>query len=154
MPTMAPSAVSERVSASMTASSVSPSLGAGTALTVPDPDRVERDERLVRRRFWQKLRANLHRIPFLEDLLAAYFCATDPATPYRAKAILLGALAYFVLPVDAVPDWLLIAGFTDDAAVLAAAVQTVRANLTPAHWGRAKEVLRAETGADDAGTTD
>ena len=33
------------------------------------------------------------------------------------------------------------------------AVQTVRANLTPAHWGRAKEVLRAETGADDAGTT-
>lgn len=141
----------------MTAPSAFPSLGrslgTGTALSVPDPDRVERDERLVRRRFWQKLRANLHRIPFLEDLLAAYFCATDPATPYRAKAILLGALAYFVLPVDAVPDWLLIAGFTDDAAVLAAAVQTVRANLTPAHWGRAKEVLRAETGAGEAGKT-
>ncbi|SMF84293.1 Uncharacterized membrane protein YkvA, DUF1232 family [Azospirillum oryzae] len=133
--------------------SLGPSIGTGTALAVPDPDRVERDERLVRRRFWQKLRANLHRIPFLEDLLAAYFCATDPATPYRAKAILLGALAYFVLPVDALPDWLLIAGFTDDAAVLAAAVQTVRANLTPAHWGRAKEVLRAETGNSDAGTT-
>ncbi|PWC82345.1 hypothetical protein TSH100_24050 [Azospirillum sp. TSH100] len=115
-------------------------------MTVPDPGRVERDERLVRRRFWQKLRANLHRIPFLEELVAAYFCATDPATPYRAKAILLGALAYFVLPVDAVPDWLLIAGFTDDAAVLAAAVQTVRTNLTPAHWARAKQALSAETG--------
>lgn len=124
--------------------------GTGTALTVPDPERVDRDERLVRRRFWQKLRANLHRVPFLEELLAAYFCATDPATPYRAKAILLGALAYFILPVDALPDWLLIAGFTDDAAVLAAAVQTVRANLTPAHWTRAKETLRAET-AEEAG---
>lgn len=136
----------------MTASSVSPSLGrslgTGTALTVSDPDRVERDELLVRRRFWQKLRANLHRVPFLEELLAAYFCATDPATPYRAKAILLAALAYFVLPVDAVPDWLLIAGFTDDAAVLAAAVQTVRTNLTPGHWLRAKEALHAEKGGE------
>lgn len=135
----------------MAASSVSPPLGTGTALTVSDPDRVERDERLVRRRFWQKLRANLHRIPFLEEVLAAYFCATDPATPYRAKAILLAALAYFVLPVDAVPDWLLIAGFTDDAAVLAAAVQTVRTNLTPAHWQRAKQALRAEKGSEEIG---
>jgi len=135
----------------MAASSVSPPLGTGTALTVSDPDRVERDERLVRRRFWQKLRANLHRVPFLEEVLAAYFCATDPATPYRAKAILLAALAYFVLPVDAVPDWLLIAGFTDDAAVLAAAVQTVRTNLTPAHWQRAKQALRAEKGSEEIG---
>jgi uncharacterized membrane protein YkvA (DUF1232 family) len=139
----------------MSASSILPSLdtgiGTGTALTIPDPDRVERDERLVRRRFWQKLRANLHRVPFLEELLAAYFCATDPATPYRAKAILLAALAYFVLPFDAVPDWLLIAGFTDDAAVLAAAVQTVRTNLTPAHWTRAKQALRAETGGAETG---
>ena len=125
--------------------------GTGTALAIPDPVRVERDERLVRRRFWPKLRANLHRIPFLEDLLAAYFCAIDPATPYRAKAILLGALAYFVLPVDALPDWLLIAGFTDDAAVLAAAIQTVRSNQTPAHWNRAKETLRAEA---DGGETE
>ncbi|WP_042442276.1 YkvA family protein [Azospirillum sp. B510] len=136
----------------MTASSISPL--PGNALTVPDPDRVERDERLVRRRFWRTLRANLHRIPFLEDLLAAYFCATDPATPYRAKAILLGALAYFVLPVDVVPDWLLGIGFTDDAAVLAAAVQMVRANLTPAHWARAKEALRAEAAAETAGGDD
>lgn len=139
----------------MTASSVfpflGPSLGPGTALTVLDPDRVERDERLVRRRFWQKLRANLHRVPVLKELLAAYFCATDPATPYRAKAILLAALAYFVLPVDAVPDWLLVAGFTDDAAVLAAAVQAVRTNLTPAHWQRAEQVLRAAKGSEMEG---
>lgn len=124
----------------------------GTELTIPDPERVERDERLVRGRFWPKLRANLHRIPFLEELLAAYFCATDPATPYRAKGILLAALAYFVLPVDVVPDWLLIAGFTDDAAVLAAAIQTVRANLTPAHWTRAKETLRAEAAGNSERT--
>ncbi|ANC92393.1 DUF1232 domain-containing protein [Azospirillum humicireducens] len=125
------------------------SVPTGTELTITDPERVAQDERLVRRSFWLKLRANLHRIPFLEDLLAAYFCATDPATPYRAKGILLAALAYFILPVDVVPDWLLIAGFTDDAAVLAAAIQTVRANLTPAHWARAKETLRAEASGSE-----
>ncbi|MBP2299947.1 YkvA family protein [Azospirillum picis] len=114
---------------------------------VADPERAARDERLVRHRFWAKLRGNLHRIPFLEEVLAAFYCATDPATPRRAKAILLAALAYFVLPADAVPDWLLIAGFTDDAAVLAAAIQTVRTHLTPAHWERARETLRKEEAA-------
>ena len=117
----------------------------GTALILYDPARVEREERLVRRHFWRKLRANLHRIPFLEELLAAYYCATDPATPFRAKAILLGALAYFVMPVDALPDWLAVVGFTDDAAVLIAAVHAVRANLTPDHWSRARGALRKET---------
>lgn len=121
----------------------------GTDLILYDPIRVEREERFVRRNFWRKLRANLHRIPFLEDLLAAYYCATDRATPFKVKAILLGALAYFVLPVDALPDWLVVAGFTDDAAVLAAAIQAVRAHLLPEHWSRAHGALRAETIAGD-----
>ncbi|AWK87797.1 YkvA family protein [Azospirillum thermophilum] len=119
-----------------------------------DEARVEREERFVRRRFWRTLRANLHRIPFLEDLLAAYYCATDRATPMKAKAILLATLVYFILPADAVPDWLLLAGFTDDAAVLAAAVQAVRMNLTPAHRERAKQALASpdlgEGGAEAA----
>ncbi|SMH56718.1 YkvA family protein [Azospirillum agricola] len=127
----------------------------GTDLVLYDPVRVEREERFVRRNFWRKLRANLHRIPFLEELLAAYFCATDSGTPFKVKAILLGALAYFVLPVDALPDWLLVAGFTDDAAVLAAAIQAVRTNLMPDHWLRAQEALRVETaGLDKAGMGD
>lgn len=122
-------------------------MATGTDLIVYDPVRAQREERFVRRNFWRKLRANLHRIPFLEELLAAYFCATDPATPFKVKAILFGALAYFVLPVDALPDWLALAGFTDDAAVLAAAIQAVRSNMLPAHWSRAYAALRAETAA-------
>jgi hypothetical protein len=51
-----------------------------------------KQERL-RREFWPKLKRNLARLPFAEDLLAAYFCALDPTTPVRSKAILLGALA-------------------------------------------------------------
>ena len=117
---------------------------AGALPAVIDPIRVERDERYVRRRFWNTLRANLHRIPFLEQALAAFFCATDPQTPFKAKAILMAALAYFVLPADSIPDWVIAVGFVDDAAVLATAVQAVRSNLRPEHHDRARATLRKE----------
>ena len=102
---------------------------------------MEQDERLVRERFWSKLRSSVARIPFAEDAVASFYCATDSSTPTKAKAILLGALAYFVMPVDAVPDFLALLGFTDDAAVLMAAVQTVRSNLRPDHYEKARETL-------------
>jgi uncharacterized membrane protein YkvA (DUF1232 family) len=102
---------------------------------------MEQDERLVRERFWSKLRSSIARIPFAEDAVAAFYCATDSSTPTKTKAILLGALAYFIMPVDAVPDFIALLGFTDDAALLMAAVQTVRANLRPDHYDRARETL-------------
>ena len=95
----------------------------------------------LRRDFWPKLKRNLARIPFAEDLIAAYFCALDPATPTRAKAILLGALAYFIMPADLVPDFVIALGFVDDAAVLMAAVNAIGANMKPHHRERAREVL-------------
>ena len=63
-------------------------------------------------------------IPFAEDLLAAYYCAFDRNTPLPVKTSLIGALAYFVLPIDAIPDVLPVLGFTDDAAMLATHHQT------------------------------
>lgn len=117
--------------------------GLGTLPAATDRLRAEQDERTVRRGIWTKLRANLHRVPVLDQALAAYFCATDPVTPFRAKAILMGALAYFILPSDAVPDWVVLIGFADDAAVLAAAVRAVRGSLRPEHQERARAVLEA-----------
>ncbi|MBP2296642.1 YkvA family protein [Azospirillum rugosum] len=119
--------------------------GTGRALpAVIDRFRAERDERYVRRGLWNKLRANLHRVPVLDQALAAYFCATDPVTPFRAKAMLMGALAYFILPSDTVPDWMVAIGFADDAAVLAAAIQAVRSSMKPEHQERARTVLETE----------
>jgi uncharacterized membrane protein YkvA (DUF1232 family) len=103
------------------------------------------------RTFWPKLKRNLARLPFAEDLIAAYFCALDPATPARAKVILLGALAYFVMPVDLVPDFVLALGFADDAVVLMAAVNAIGANLKPHHRERARAVLaEAKAGVIEA----
>jgi uncharacterized membrane protein YkvA (DUF1232 family) len=107
---------------------------------------MEQDERLVRERFWSKLRSSIARVPFAQDAVASYYCATDSSTPTKAKAILLGALAYFVMPADAVPDFIALLGFTDDAALLMAAVQTVRTHMRPDHYDRARETL---AGLDD-----
>jgi uncharacterized membrane protein YkvA (DUF1232 family) len=105
------------------------------------PAVVARNERIARDGLWRKLRRFAGRIPFAVDLVAAYYCARDPATPFRARAILIAAVAYFVLPIDAVPDALTVIGFTDDAAVLAAAVAVAGAHITPAHREAARRAL-------------
>ena len=96
----------------------------------------------LRRNFWRKLRKVAAYIPFTEDLLAAYYCAFDRETPRHVQVALLGALAYFILPFDFVPDMLPILGFTDDAAVLAAAIRTVASNITPEHREAARAALK------------
>ena len=93
------------------------------------------------RRFWAKLRRVLARIPFAEDLVASWYCALDRDTPTRVRAVLFGAIAYFVLPTDAVPDLFAGLGFTDDAAVLAAAIATVSRHLQPKHRLEARASL-------------
>jgi uncharacterized membrane protein YkvA (DUF1232 family) len=105
------------------------------------PVAIERNERIVRAGFWRKLRRLIGRLPFAQDLVGAYFCAVDPATPLMARAVLMAAVAYFVLPIDAVPDFLAVLGFGDDAAVLAAAIGTAGAHMMPAHREAARDAL-------------
>jgi uncharacterized membrane protein YkvA (DUF1232 family) len=103
--------------------------------------RMAADEAEVRRRFWRKLRGLAARLPFADDLVAAYYCAFDRQTPLHVKAALLGALAYFILPADVIPDVLPVIGYTDDAAVLAAAVKLVASHITPDHREAARRTL-------------
>jgi uncharacterized membrane protein YkvA (DUF1232 family) len=106
-----------------------------------DAERVARDEEIVRRGFWRKLKRFAARVPFAEDLLAAYYCAFDRDTPFQVKAALLGALAYFVLPFDVIPDMMPVLGFADDAAVLATALRLVASHMRPEHREAAKRAL-------------
>jgi uncharacterized membrane protein YkvA (DUF1232 family) len=96
--------------------------------------------------FWAKVRRFGRQLPFLEDLLAAYYCMTDPGTPRRVKLILIGAIAYFVLPADAMPDLLPFLGFADDAAMLAAAIAQVAGAINDTHRQKARTVLETEEG--------
>jgi uncharacterized membrane protein YkvA (DUF1232 family) len=100
-----------------------------------------RDEERVRRRFWQKVRRVAVQLPFAEDLLAAWYCAFDRETPTEVRAALIGALAYFVLPFDAMPDVMPMLGFADDAAVLATALRLVANHLLPEHRAAAQRAI-------------
>ncbi|MDR6831135.1 uncharacterized membrane protein YkvA (DUF1232 family) [Bosea sp. BE271] len=100
-----------------------------------------RDEAKFGADFMARLKRVAKRIPFAEDLLAAWFCARDPATPRRVRMTLLAALGYFVLPIDALPDIMPLLGFTDDAAVIAAAIAAVAGSITIEHRERAKKAM-------------
>lgn len=105
------------------------------------PAVVARNRHTVERSFWKKLLKVAARIPFAEEAAAAYFCATDATTPAHVKAILLAALAYFVIPTDLIPDFVAGFGFTDDAAVLATAMGLVSNHIRPHHHARARAAL-------------
>jgi len=100
-----------------------------------------RDEARFGAEFFARLKRVAKRIPFSEDLLAAWICARDPSTPRRVRMTLLAALGYFVLPLDALPDIMPLLGFTDDAAVIAAAVAAVAGSITPEHREKAKRAM-------------
>jgi uncharacterized membrane protein YkvA (DUF1232 family) len=105
-------------------------------------DRLAKDRESVRKRFWVKLKQVAAQLPFAEDLLAAYYCAFDKQTPRHVQAALLGAVAYFILPFDFIPDMLPVLGFTDDAAVLATAIRLVANHITPDHREAARAALK------------
>ena len=105
-------------------------------------DRLAKDPESLRRRFWIKLKKVVGKLPFAEDLLAAYYCAFDRQTPRHVQAALLGAIAYFILPFDFIPDMLPVLGFTDDAAILATAIRLVSAHILPEHREAARAALQ------------
>jgi uncharacterized membrane protein YkvA (DUF1232 family) len=111
----------------------------GEILGPEDVDAQTEDR--VRRRFWPTLRKAFRQIPFAQDVVAAYYCALDPEVPWRVRATLIGALAYFVAPIDAVPDFLPAIGFSDDVTVLFGAITLVAAHITPDHRERARKAL-------------
>lgn len=97
----------------------------------PGSDEEQSDqEQNVRRKFWPTFRKAFAQLPFAEDVVTAYYCALDEKTPAHAKGILLAALAYFVLPIDIIPDFIVAIGFGDDIAILTAAITTLRSHMT------------------------
>ena len=83
--------------------------------------------------FWAKVRryAKAAGKNLVETALQLYYAAESPQTPVAAKGVIYGALAYFISPIDIIPDLLPGVGYTDDLAVLLAAIGIVAANISP-----------------------
>ncbi|MEO1748348.1 MAG: YkvA family protein [Pseudomonadota bacterium] len=99
------------------------------------------NEKRVKDSFWPKFKRVASSLPFASDILSAYYCAMDPETPTRVRGVLFAALAYFILPLDTLPDFIVGFGFTDDIAVLTAAFAAVHGSITKAHRAAAKNTL-------------
>lgn len=107
---------------------------------VPSVQQV--NEMRVQKGFWPKIRRTAARIPFARQVISVWYAARDPETPTAAKGLMLGALAYFVLPIDAIPDIFAGIGFTDDAAVIAALIATLGSNIKRRHQDLADAALK------------
>jgi uncharacterized membrane protein YkvA (DUF1232 family) len=105
------------------------------------PSAIRVNERRVARGLRPKLRRVAAHVPFAGEALAVWYCARDAETPTTAKGMMLAALAYFVMPIDAVPDFIAGIGYTDDAAVFAAMLALVGRNLKPRHREAAKATV-------------
>lgn len=116
----------------------------GEILEPETGEKGRKREENVRAEFWNKLKRSASMIPFVDEVVAAYYCALDRETPHRVRGILLASLAYFILPLDSIPDFILGLGFTDDIAVLTTAITMVRGHITDAHRAAAKEALTVE----------
>lgn len=116
----------------------------GEILAPAGGDENARRERRVRDRFWATAKRAARQIPFMDEVVAAYYCALDRQTPRRVRATLLAALAYFVMPFDIVPDMLAVIGFGDDIAVLTAALAAVRPHIKESHRIAARQALAEE----------
>ena len=103
--------------------------------------RMAEDESALRRKFWRKLKREVASVPFLEDVLTAHYCAFDRNTPVHVKAVLIGAIAYFVMPDDLIPDYLPIIGYADDAAVLGMAIKLMSSHIKPEHREAARHMV-------------
>jgi uncharacterized membrane protein YkvA (DUF1232 family) len=94
--------------------------------------------------FWGKLKR--HAIvagrEVVENALTLYHVARDSDTPAWAKTVIYGALAYFILPTDSIPDLIPGVGYSDDLGALAAALATLAAHVKPEHSRKAREILR------------
>ena len=87
-------------------------------------------------------------------VLVLYYVSRDPSVPRSMKLKVLGALGYFILPLDFIPDVILALGFTDDLAALAWALFTMRKHITPEIEKKARERLREWFGPEEGEETD
>ena len=94
--------------------------------------------------FWSKVRKVASKVggKILEPALKLYYAAGDKDTPVWAKSVIIGALGYFISPVDLIPDVIPILGYADDATVIAGAIATVAAHIKEEHTRKAKETCR------------
>ncbi len=112
--------------------------------TTTEADIADYRESYTEVHFWLKLSrfARTAGREVVEKALCLFYAAQRPETPAWAKAVAMGALGYFILPTDAIPDIAPIIGYTDDLGVLGFALATIAMHVDDKVRWRAAETLK------------
>lgn len=94
--------------------------------------------------FWEKVKkfALSAGKEVIEKALLLYYTLEEPNLPAWVKPVVIGALGYFIFPIDVIPDIIPVAGYTDDLGVLAAALGTVMVHVNDNVKAKAKAKLK------------
>ena len=98
---------------------------------INSPEEVEAKTAEVEEGLWSKIERTGEKISFVNDILALYKYMKDESVQWYRKAIVIGALLYFIAPVDAIPDLTPLVGYLDDLGVITAVVKFLGQELVP-----------------------
>jgi len=94
-------------------------------------DEVQNKIEYVDENLWGKLEKSGRKISFAKDILALYRYMKDPLVKWYRKAIVVAALIYFIVPIDAIPDITPLFGYLDDLGVITALLKYLGSELIP-----------------------
>lgn len=102
-------------------------------------------------RFWKKIERVAKKVgaTVLLPVFTLYYMLQDDKVSLQHKAYIVGALGYFILPLDLIPDGILpVIGFTDDIAVMTLVLKLVKDSITPEIKARANQRVAEIMGTD------
>ncbi len=94
-------------------------------------EKVEKGKVFVEERLWDKVAKSGSKIRFANEVKALYRYLKDKSVPWYRKSIVVGALIYFITPIDAVPDFIPFFGYLDDLGVIMATIAYMGKELSP-----------------------
>ncbi|PID62553.1 MAG: hypothetical protein CR986_01260 [Ignavibacteriae bacterium] len=94
-------------------------------------EEYQKGKNYVEENFWSKVERVGKKISFTKDIKALFNYFTDRNIPWYRKSIVVGALVYFILPIDSIPDLAPLVGYLDDLGVITAVIKYMGSELIP-----------------------
>lgn len=118
-------------------------------LPVPVPKNY--DQARVEGNFWPKFKRVCARVPGAADILALYYYMASGMAPVKHKLAIVATLAYFIMPIDAIPDFLGPLGYTDDVAAAMGLIAFIGSGIMAPYRRHARKWLKGEVGLEADG---
>ncbi len=116
---------------------------------IEDEINITEKQRIANHDLLPKAKTYAAKLPFVRDMVAGYHCMLDHDTPSGVKGAILIPIIYFVVPLDAIPDIIPAAGYTDDLTVWLAAMKAFSGYMKDEHYDKADSSLSNDENLPD-----